>query len=155
MLDKVDNAILNELAKDGRTSMADLGKKLNIAPSTVFKRIEKLKSSGIIQRFTIVVNPEYFKHSIIVFLSISVDPLEKPNIEQYLLRMDHILEVYETLEPNDFLAKVRVSEIAELKRDILIPLSELQGVREIKPILTVKKVKEQFWNIEEYDLHGY
>ena len=45
MLDKVDNAILSELAKDGRTSMADLGKKLNIAPSTVFKRIEKLKSS--------------------------------------------------------------------------------------------------------------
>ncbi|WP_421908471.1 hypothetical protein [Methanolacinia petrolearia] len=69
--------------------------------------------------------------------------------------MDHILGVYETLEPNDFLAKVRVSEIAELKKDILIPLSELQGVREIKPILTVKEVKEQFWNIEEYDLHGY
>ncbi|MDD3407722.1 MAG: Lrp/AsnC family transcriptional regulator [Methanomicrobium sp.] len=155
MLDRVDNSILSELAKDGRTSMADLGKKLSIAPSTVFKRIEKLRSSGIIQRFTIVVNPEFFKNSIIVFLTISVDPLQKTDIEQFLLRMDHVLEVYETLEPSDFLAKVRVHEIAELKSDILIPLSELSGVREIKPILTVKKVKEQFWNMEEYDLHGH
>ena len=155
MLDKVDNSILSELAKDGRTSMAELGKKLNIAPSTVFKRIEKLRSSGIIQRFTIVVNPEFFKNSIIVFLTIAVDPLQKPDVEHYLLRMDHVLEVYETLEPSDFIAKVRGHEIAELKSDILIPLSELSGVREIKPILTVKKVKEQFWNMEEYDLHGY
>lgn len=155
MLDKVDNSILSELAKDGRTSMAELGKKLNIAPSTVFKRIEKLRSSGIIQRFTIVVNPEFFKNSIIVFLTITVDPLQKPDVEHYLLRMDHVLEVYETLEPSDFIAKVRVHEIAELKSDILIPLSELSGVREIRPILTVKKVKEQFWNMEEYDLHGY
>jgi len=154
MLDKVDNAILSELAKDGRTSMADLGKKLSIAPSTVFKRIEKLKSSGIIQRFTIVVNPEFFRHSIIVFLSISVNPMDKPEVEQFLVRMDHVLEVYETLEPSDFLAKVRVHEIAQLKKDVLIPLSELPGVRDVKPILTVKKVKEQFWNIEEYDLHG-
>ncbi|EHQ34586.1 Lrp/AsnC family transcriptional regulator [Methanoplanus limicola] len=154
MLDNVDNAILSELAKDGRTSMADLGKKLSIAPSTVFKRIEKLKSSGIIQRFTIVVNPEFFRHSIIVFLSISVNPIEKPEVEHFLVRMDHVLEVYETLEPSDFLAKVRVHEIAQLKKDVLIPLSELPGVRDVKPILTVKKVKEQFWNIEEYDLHG-
>jgi Lrp/AsnC family transcriptional regulator for asnA, asnC and gidA/Lrp/AsnC family leucine-responsive transcriptional regulator len=154
MLDKVDNSILSELAKDGRTSMAELGKKLNIAPSTVFKRIEKLRSSGIIQRFTIVVNPEFFKNSIIVFLTITVDPMQKPDVEYYLLRMDHVLEVYETLEPSDFIAKVRVHEIAELKSDILIPLSELSGVREIRPILTVKKVKEQFWNMEEYDLHG-
>ncbi|WP_421908470.1 AsnC family transcriptional regulator [Methanolacinia petrolearia] len=35
MLDKVDNAILNELAKDGRTSMADLGKNL-ISPHLRF-----------------------------------------------------------------------------------------------------------------------
>ncbi|UUX92096.1 Lrp/AsnC family transcriptional regulator [Methanoplanus endosymbiosus] len=154
MLDKVDNAILSELAKDGRTSMAELGKKLSIAPSTVFKRIEKLKSNGIIQRFTIVVNPEFFRHSIIVFLSISVNPIDKPEVEHFLVRMDHVLEVYETLEPSDFLAKVRVHEIAQLKADVLIPLSELPGVRDVKPILTVKKVKEQFWNIEEYDLHG-
>ena len=100
------------------------------------------------------MNPEFFRHSIIVFLSISVNPIDKPEVEHFLVRMDHVLEVYETLEPSDFLAKVRVHEIAQLKKDVLIPLSELPGVRDVKPILTVKKVKEQFWNIEEYDLHG-
>ena len=155
MLDKVDYAIIDALARDGRTLMADLGKKLNVAPSTVFKRIEKLKSEGIIQRFTIVVNPEYFKDNITVFLSISVDPHEKSKIEEKLLSMENILDVYETLEPHDFLAKARVAEISSLKNDILIPLCELEGVREIKPILTVRTVKEQYLTTLENQNNGY
>ena len=55
-MDEIDDAILRELQRDGRMSMAELGSMLGIAPSTVFKRIEKLKSAGIIQRFTSVIN---------------------------------------------------------------------------------------------------
>ena len=46
-MDEIDDAILRELQKDGRKSMAELGSMLGIAPSTVFKRIEKLKKAEI------------------------------------------------------------------------------------------------------------
>ena len=142
-MDDIDGAIVSELQKDGRISMAELGKKLNIAPSTAFKRIEKLKQNGIIEKFTIAINPKYFEHELITFLAIRVDPEEKDRIAEFLAAQYRILEVYETLEPCDFIAKARVSTITQLKMDILIPLSEYPGVKEIKPFITVKRIKEQ------------
>jgi len=47
------------------------------------------------------------------------------------------------LEPGDFFAKVRVQNITELKRNVLIPLSNLPGVRDIQTIISVRKIKEQ------------
>ena len=54
-----------------------------------------------------------------------------------------ILELYEVLEPGDFFVKVRVQNISELKRSVLVPLSSLPGVKDIQTIISVRKVKEQ------------
>ncbi|MGI5937758.1 Lrp/AsnC family transcriptional regulator [Methanoculleus thermophilus] len=142
-MDEIDDAILRELQRDGRMSMAELGSMLGIAPSTVFKRIEKLKSAGILERFTIVINQKCFEHTLIAFLNIRVQPDDKSEVEEFLRNLPSILEIYEILEPGDFFVKVRVQNIAELKRSVLIPLSGLPGVKDIQTIISVRKVKEQ------------
>ena len=142
-MDEIDDAILRELQRDGRMSMAELGSMLGIAPSTVFKRIEKLKSAGILERFTIVINQKCFEHTLIAFLNIRVQPDDKSEVEEFLRNLPSILEIYEILEPGDFFVKVRVQNIAELKRRVLIPLSGLPGVKDIQTIISVRKVKEQ------------
>ena len=138
-MDEIDDAILRELQKDGRKSMAELGSMLGIAPSTVFKRIEKLKKAGIIERFTIVIN----ENTLIVFLNIRVQPEAKSDVEEFMRDIPAVLDLYEVLEPGDFFARVRVQNISELKRDILVPLSSLPGVRDIQTIISVRKIKEQ------------
>ncbi|NLN08081.1 Lrp/AsnC family transcriptional regulator [Methanoculleus thermophilus] len=142
-MDEIDDAILRELQRDGRMSMAELGSMLGIAPSTVFKRIEKLKSAGILERFTIVINQKCFEHTLIAFLNIRAQPDDKSEVEEFLRNLPSILEIYEILEPGDFFVKVRVQNIAELKRSVLIPLSGLPGVKDIQTIISVRKVKEQ------------
>jgi Lrp/AsnC family transcriptional regulator, leucine-responsive regulatory protein len=142
-MDEIDGAILRELQDDGRISMAELGSKLGIAPSTVFKRIEKLKNAGIIERFTIVINQKCFEHTLVAFLNVRVHPDEKTEVEEFMRDLPSILELYEVLEPGDFFIKVRVQNITELKRSVLIPLSGLSGVKEIQTIISVRKVKEQ------------
>ena len=150
-MDTIDHAILSELVRDGRISMAELGKQLDIAPSTVFKRIEKLKRSGVIEGFTISINPDYFAESLISFLTITVSPDDKEEVASFLADNSAVLELYETLEPSDFMAKVVVSSIASLKNDILIPLSCFAGVKEIKPFITVKRIKEQNRRVIRHD----
>lgn len=124
-------------------SMAELGQKIGIAPSTVFKRIEKLKNAGIIERFTIVINQKCFENTLIAFLNVRVRPEEKLEVERFMKDLPSILELYEVLEPGDFFAKVRVQSITELKRNVLIPLSGLPGVKDIQTIISVRRVKEQ------------
>ncbi|MDN7023561.1 Lrp/AsnC family transcriptional regulator [Methanoculleus sp. FWC-SCC1] len=145
-MDDIDGAILRELQRDGRMSMAELGSQLGIAPSTVFKRIEKLKNAGIIERFTIVINQKCFEHTLIAFLNVRVTPEKKTDVEAFMMELPSVLELYEVLEPGDFFVKVRVQSITELKREVLIPLSGLAGVRDIQTIIAVRKVKEQVQN---------
>ncbi|NLA37980.1 MAG: Lrp/AsnC family transcriptional regulator [Methanomicrobiales archaeon] len=142
-MDEIDDAILQELQRDGRMSMAALGSIVGVAPSTVFKRIEKLKKAGIIERFTIVVSQRCFEHTLVVFLNIRVLPDDKVEVEEFMRGLPAILEVYEVLEPGDFFAKVRVQNITELKQSVLIPLSSLPGVKDIQTIISVRKIKEQ------------
>lgn len=142
-MDEIDDAILRELQRDGRMSMAELGSMLGIAPSTVFKRIEKLKNAGILERFTIVINQKCFEHTLVAFLNVRVHPEGKPEIEEFMQDLPCILELYEVLEPGDFFVKVRVQNISELKRSVLVPLSGLPGVRDIQTIISVRKIKEQ------------
>ena len=131
--------------------MAELGKILDIAPSTVFKRIEKLKRSNVIEGFTIAINPDYFAESLISFLTISVSPADKARVASFLANNECVLEVYETLEPSDFIAKVVVPTISDMKANILVPLSAFEGVKEIKPFITVKRIKEQNGSVRLYD----
>jgi Lrp/AsnC family transcriptional regulator for asnA, asnC and gidA/Lrp/AsnC family leucine-responsive transcriptional regulator len=150
-MDDIDHAILKGLARDGRISMAELGSQLDIAPSTVFKRIEKLKTAGVIAGFTININPDYFAESLVAFLTFTVSPDEKDEVASFLANHEAVLELYETLEPSDFMVKVVIASITSLKTDILIPLSRFAGVKEIKPFITVKRIKEQNWSVRRYD----
>lgn len=142
-MDEIDEVILRELQKDGRMSMATLGSIAGIAPSTVYKRIEKLKKAGILERFTIVVNRERFDHTLIAFLNIRVHPDGKDEVEAFMQDLPDILEVYEVLEPGDFLAKVQVQGISDLKRGVLVPLSGLPAVKDIQTIIAVRMIKEE------------
>jgi Lrp/AsnC family transcriptional regulator for asnA, asnC and gidA/Lrp/AsnC family leucine-responsive transcriptional regulator len=142
-MDEIDEAILRELQKDGRMSMAALGSIVGIAPSTVFKRIEKLKKAGILERFTIVINQKCFEHTLVAFLNVRVQPDGKAEVEEFMRDLPGILEVYEVLEPGDFFAKVRVQNISELKRGVLVPLSGFPAVKDIQTIIAVRKVKEE------------
>lgn len=148
-MDDVDGAILNELIKDGRISMAELGQKVNLAPSTVFKRIEKLKQNGIIERATIVVNPAYYEKFQIAYLGVEADPDNKRQIETFIARNPLVLEAYETLEPEDYIIKVRITSISQLKDEVIIPLGMIDGVKEIRPMIAVKSVKQVHYIAEE------
>jgi len=142
-MDATDHAILDALMGDAKIPLADLGKRLSIAPSTVFKRIERLKQEGVIERFTIAVNPEFFPRRLDSFLSIKVDPDAADDLIAYLAGKQIVREVFEVLEPNDYLIKAVTTDISELKTELIHPLSALPGVREVNTILAVKKIKEQ------------
>jgi len=143
-MDDVDGAILRELVADSRISMADLGRRVGLAPSTVHKRIARLLDTGVIERFTVSLDPGLFARHTVAFLTVRVREEAKRSVERFLHDCAGVLDVYESLEPGEYLVRVKVPSIGSLKRDILIPLSGLDGVEEISPLLTIRAVKESF-----------
>ncbi|MBD3187483.1 winged helix-turn-helix transcriptional regulator [Candidatus Bathyarchaeota archaeon] len=69
-LDNRDKKILCYLMEDSSQSMREIAEKLEISESAVRKRIKKIKDKGIIEKFTIKINPRYLKREVQAFITL-------------------------------------------------------------------------------------
>ncbi|YCA45027.1 Lrp/AsnC family transcriptional regulator [Bacillus sp. JZ8] len=68
MLDHTDMRILDELSKNSRIKMKELGEKVHLTGQAAASRVAKLEDSGVIEGYTIKVNEVkmgYFVHALI------------------------------------------------------------------------------------------
>lgn len=56
VLDETNMKILDELIDDARAPKMEIGKRLNLARSSVRERIEDMEAAGIIEGYTAVIN---------------------------------------------------------------------------------------------------
>ncbi len=57
-MDQIDVKLLSAMEQNSRISLKHLAKDLDVKTSTIYHRLHKLKESNILERFTIVINPE-------------------------------------------------------------------------------------------------
>lgn len=56
-LDRTDALILEHLARDARESFAQIGRRVNLSPSAVKRRVDRLRDDGVIDAFTVRLDP--------------------------------------------------------------------------------------------------
>src|SRR5215470_4163985 len=57
MLDAVNRSILEELQRDARLSMAELGRRINLSPPAVAERVHRLEREGVIRGYHAELDP--------------------------------------------------------------------------------------------------
>ncbi|MET3696560.1 AsnC family transcriptional regulator [Bacillus oleivorans] len=70
MLDNTDMRILDELSKNSRITMKELGEKVHLTGPATTARVAKLEDSGIIEGYTIKVNQVKLGFYIHAFITI-------------------------------------------------------------------------------------
>ncbi len=141
-MDKTDVTILEKLSRDSRTHCTDIAGDLGVATSTVHKRVNQLFNEGVIEQFTIVLNPDKSGSSMTTFIGINVEAERKDDVVNALKSIDNVLEVYELLEPYDIFVKARTHDIRDLKEKVLKVINNTNGVLNTSSILTTRRHKE-------------
>src|ERR671922_1673669 len=57
-LDPIDRKIIGELIEDGRVSLAELGRRVNLSPPAVAERVKRLEENGVITGYRADVDPK-------------------------------------------------------------------------------------------------
>jgi Lrp/AsnC family transcriptional regulator, regulator for asnA, asnC and gidA len=141
-MDKTDLTILEKLSRDSRTHCTEIAGELGVATSTIHKRVNQLYNDGIIEQFTIILNPEKSGNMLTTFIGINVDAAKKEEVIKTLKSIQYVLEVYELLEPYDLFVKVRTQDIRELKENVLRVINGTSGILNTSSILTTRRHKE-------------
>lgn len=145
-LDDTDLFIIKRLCEDSNTSLACIGEELNVSPSTIHKRICRLKDGGIIERFTILFDPSILELNTIAFVGIELERSamvgkKKEEVIGQLLTLREVLEIHETLEPFDLMLKLRTRDV-DLLREVIGNISSIDGIMATNTILTTRKILE-------------
>jgi len=95
-LDAKDRQILLELQKDGRESLTNIAKKINVAIDTVKSRIERLEKEQIIVEIKPWVNPRNMGYPLVADVKIKLHNNTEQQTEAmiaYLVKHPRVIEV--------------------------------------------------------------
>lgn len=141
-LDQIDYRILAILQEDSRIPLSKLARKARISIPTARQRINKLLKEGVIQRFTILLNP----NSLLgydIFIGINAIPSEVLHIAEKLKEMDNVVGVYRAVGEYDLLVRLSLTSYAELDEFIAKTLSNTSGIQSIKTNIIISILKDE------------
>jgi DNA-binding Lrp family transcriptional regulator len=132
-LDAVDRTIIRLLTEDGRMSVNELAGRVNISRASAYSRLERLRSTGVIEGFTARVNPTKIGLEIAALIFVNADQHGWKALQHKLLDLPGLEHLSVTTGTFDFCLLVRVPDVQTL-RDVV--LERLQAMPEVRSTQT-------------------
>jgi len=114
-LDALDTAILTALAKDARTPMRELAEKVGLSAPSTTERVRRLEAAGVIEGYTVRVNPGAVGLPLGVILRIRPMPGELHRVSGILASIPEITSCDRVTGDDCFVAKAQVPSVAYLE----------------------------------------
>lgn len=114
-IDSVDKKLLDALIANARTSNAELARIVGLSAPSVSERIKRLEETGIIQGYTVKINPGALGLPLSAWLRIRPIPGELHKVADILRDMPEIVECDRVTGEDCFVARVHVPAVADLE----------------------------------------
>ena len=127
IIDALDIKIVKALQADGRKPISRIAKEVNSNEATVRRRLERLLKTGIIERFTVVLDYRKLGRVIKAFIGLRVEPAKIRAVGEHLSRHPDTQVVYRTSGDTDIVIEV-ISEKMEDLNAFLEEELKLEGI---------------------------
>lgn len=115
LLDQKDKEIIELLEEDGRVQYKEIGDKLEISSDTVKYRIDRMKSQGVIEKFSLVINFNkigYIQYAAILKFNYLIKE-EEEKVNQILINSKCILKAIKSLNSEEYFLTIVFNENTE------------------------------------------
>ncbi len=116
-MDELDKQIVAALVADGRASYARIGEQVALSAPAVKRRVDRLRSRGIIKGFTAVVEPAAVGWTTEAFVELFCAGRTTPGqIAEAVRRHPEVVEAYTVSGEADALVHLRAADISHLEQ---------------------------------------
>ena len=126
-LDATDHAIISQLQVDGRTSVAQLARLVNLSASATAERVRRLTDGGVITGYSITVDVEALGYSVTAFVRLAYPTGNYKPFHDLVDALPEVIEAHHVTGADCFIIKVLARSMRDLER-ITGRLSTLGGV---------------------------
>lgn len=115
-IDAVNILILDELQRDPRLSMAELGRRIGMSSPAVTERVRHLEEAGIIQGYRLEINPAALGLPIAAYVRIRPNPGQLPRVAELARQIPEVVECHRVTGEDCFVLKVHIPAIDQLDK---------------------------------------
>jgi Lrp/AsnC family leucine-responsive transcriptional regulator len=144
-LDRFDQSILSELARDGRISITDLAKRIGLSKSPTQARLRRLEESGIIIGYRALLDPIRLGLDHVAFVEVRLSDTREAALtafNQAVAKVPEIEQAHMIAGNFDYLLKVRSRDMAEYRKFLGEVVSTLPHVANTSTYVAMEAVKE-------------
>jgi Lrp/AsnC family transcriptional regulator, leucine-responsive regulatory protein len=113
-MDGTDHKILGELAREGRVSVAELGRRVNLSSPAVAERIQRLERTGVIVGYRAEIDPRALGYELTAIVRIKPAARQLPRIPELAAEIPQVVECHRITGEDCFYLKVYLRSIDEL-----------------------------------------
>ncbi len=144
-IDTYDIKILEALQENGRTSVSDLARKINLSTTPCAQRLRKLEANGYIKGYTAIVSPRSLGLDLLVFIQVTLKETDEKTLQAFnraVLLLPHILECHMVGGDFDYLVKARVSGMQDYRKLLGGEISSLPMVQGTHSYFVMEEIKD-------------
>ncbi|WP_027834023.1 Lrp/AsnC family transcriptional regulator [Maritalea myrionectae] len=145
-IDQIDGKILELLQKNSRISNQEIANQVGSSVSSVWRRINALEESGVIQGYGLTVSPEKMGYQETILLQVSLQRHSDDYIEQFIHLVEsipEILECYATTGEYDYVLKVLATDMRAFHRFVRNSLMRQPFISKTYSQVVMEKIKFQ------------
>ena len=146
-LDGIDNKIIDLLIKDSRMSFAEIGRLVNLSRVSVRERVNRLIESGVIERFSIIINPKMVGLNLSVFFEIDVHPHKLQEVAKTLAENQYVLSVNQMTGPSTLHAHVALRDNQHLQTFLINTVYSLPGISSVNSRVLLRGFKPKIGGV--------
>lgn len=144
-IDQIDRKILDELARDGRLSIAELSRRVNLSKTPCQARIKRLEQDGYILGYRAIIDPTRLGLPHVAFVEVRLSDTRKAALEAFnkaVRALPEVEQAHMIASSFDYLLKVRTKDISAYREVLGEKISALPHVAHTSTHVSMEAVKD-------------
>ncbi len=143
-IDNMDRKILRLLQSDASLSATAIGEQVGLSQSPCWRRIQRLKDSGLIRDQGLVIDRRKLGFDTMVFAHVKLTAHGRSKVAEFsetIRQFPEVMECHILLGHVDFLLRIVVPDLEAYERFFFERLSLLPDVQEVTSSIALTEVK--------------
>lgn len=144
-IDKFDLAILKVLQEDARASLQAISERVGLSSTPCWARIKRMESEGVIQGYTVRVDPLSIGLSETVIVQVTLESHTDETLYDFgktLEQIPEVMEAYLVSGDYDYYIRIAVKDTRDYERLLRERLYRIPGIRHSKSSFVLRTLKE-------------
>ncbi len=140
-MDGLDRQILGCLLENGRMTASEIAQRVKLSVPAVSERIRKLEQSGVVAKYTALLDPVRMDRHLTAIMMVSMDrPRYNEGFTNHVLSEPDVLECHYLAGDFDYALKI-VTQGTESLEKLLNRLKSVPGVQKTRTTVALSTVK--------------